>query len=193
MPDVVPLLPLFLRLEGRTVLVAGAGAVAERKVESLLEARACVRLVAPEATPHLQQLAAEGRLQWRPRRFEEADLEGAWLVVSATGDPSAQRAITAAAEAMGRFVLAVDDVPNATAYSGAVVRRPPFLIAISSSGAAPALTRVVREIIEQVLPTEDWVEYAKALRERWIADGTPMGERFGALVTALKEKAKGRE
>ncbi len=183
------LLPLFLKLDGRTVLVVGAGMIAERKVGSLLEAHASVRVVAPEATEGLQAKAREGVLEWIPRRFEEADAEGAWLVVAATGDAETQRRVAAAAEARRLFVLSVDDPPNASAYSGAVVSRPPFQVAISSSGATPALTRLVREIVEQVLPGDDWVEHAKKLRAQWIADGTPMGERFGQLVRSLKDRA----
>jgi siroheme synthase-like protein len=181
------LFPVFLKLAGRAVLVVGAGPVAERKVEALVEAGARVRLVSPDATADLGRMADEGRLQWVPRRFEERDVEGAWLVVSATGDPDTQRRVTAAAEARRLFVLAVDDPPNASAYSGAIVRRPPFLVAISSSGATPALTRVLREIIEQLLPGPRWVEEARALRQRWLADGIPMGDRFGDLVRHLKD------
>jgi siroheme synthase-like protein len=190
MPDgQASLLPLFLKLDGRAVLVVGAGAIAERKVASLLEAQALVRVVSPDATAAVRALARDGRLEWVPRRFEEGDVEGTWLVISATGDPETQRRVTVAAEARRIFVLAVDDPPNASAYSGAVVRRLPFLIAISSSGATPALTRVVKEIIEQVLPGDEWVAHAKRLRAQWLADGTPTGERFGALVRSLKDRA----
>jgi siroheme synthase-like protein len=186
---VVPLFPLFLKLEGRAVLVVGAGPVAERKVASLLEAGAEVRVVAPQATPEVLRLAGAGRIAWTPRAFDEADLDGAWLIVAATGDPQVQRRIAATAEARRVFLLAVDDPPNASAYSGAVVRRPPFLVAISSSGATPALARLVREIVEQVLPGDAWVEHARRLRDRWIADETPMGERFAELVRELAERA----
>ena len=184
------LFPLFLKLTGRAVLVVGAGPMAERKVHSLLASGATVRIVAPEATAELQRLAAEGLLSWTARRFEERDVDCAWLVVAATGQPETQRRVAAAAEERRIFLLAVDDPSNASAYSGAIVRRPPFQVAISSSGAAPALTRVLREIIEQVLPGDGWVEHARALREKWIADGTPVGERFGALVRDLKERAR---
>jgi siroheme synthase-like protein len=186
------LFPLFLKLAGRAVLVVGAGPVAERKVASLRASGAKVRIVAPDATAELQRLAGEGLLVWQARGFAESDVDGAWLVVAATGDPETQRRVAAAAEARRVFLLAVDDPPNASAYSGAVVDRPPFLVAISSSGATPALTRLLREIVEQVLPGEGWIEHARALREKWIADGTPMGERFGALVRDFKERAKER-
>jgi siroheme synthase-like protein len=181
--------PLFLKLAGRSVLVVGAGAMAERKVHSLLASGARVHIVAPDATAELQRLAREGLVAWTARRFENSDIDSTWLVIAATGQPETQRRVAAAADARRVFLLALDDPSNASAYSGAVVRRPPLQVAISSSGAAPALTRLLREIIEQVLPGEAWVEHARALRERWIADGTPMGERFGMLVRDLKERA----
>jgi precorrin-2 dehydrogenase/sirohydrochlorin ferrochelatase len=123
------------------------------------------------------------------RGLVERDVEGARLVVAATSDPAAQRLALEACEARGIFVVAVDDPPNATAYGGAVVRRPPFVVAISSSGVAPGLTRLVREVIEAVLPADDVVETARRLREQWKSEGRPMGERFVELV---KEIAKRR-
>jgi uroporphyrin-III C-methyltransferase/precorrin-2 dehydrogenase/sirohydrochlorin ferrochelatase len=179
------LLPLFLKLAGRDVLVVGAGAVAERKVESLLEAGARVRIVAPEATDGLQRMAAAQRIAWAARAFEDADLDGAWLVFAATADAGVQQRVAAAAGSRRVFCVAVDDPANASAYSGAVVRREPFTIAISSSGATPALTRLVREVIEHVLPGDAWVERAKELRAKWIAEGTPMGKRFAELVREM--------
>jgi siroheme synthase-like protein len=182
------LYPLFLKLEGRAALVVGAGSVAERKIAALLEAGARVRVVAPEATDGVKRLVAEGSVEWRARAFEASDADGVWVAVAATSDAGVQRAVAQAAEERRVFVVAVDDVPNASAYSGSVVRRDPFAIAISSSGEAPALTRLLREIVEQLIPPDDWVEEAKRLRARWMADGTPMGERFAELVRTLKER-----
>ncbi len=170
------------------MLVVGAGSVAERKIASLVEAGAQVRVVAPEAVEAVQRLSDAGAIEWRARRFEEADLDGVWLVMAATSDPAVQRTVGDGARARRVFCVAVDDPPNATAYSGGVVRRPPFLIAISSSGATPALTRLVREIIEYVLPGDEWVEHAQRLRAKWLADGTPMAERFSQLVREWRDR-----
>ena len=183
------LYPLFLKLGGKDVLVLGAGVVAEKKIADLVAAGARVRVVSPEATPAVQDLAARGVVAWEARRFEVADVAGAWLVVAATTDPGAQEAAAQAAEERRVFIIAVDDLPNTSAYSGAVIRREPFLVAISSSGEAPALSRLLRQVLEQALPDTEWVEAARALRERWKADATPMGSRFGELVRAFKEKA----
>jgi len=182
--------PVFLKLEGRKVLVVGAGSVAARKVMSLLESHATICVVAPKANADIEQLARDGRIEWHPRAFEDADVDGAWLVVASTSDPNVQRRIAEAARTRCTFVIAVDDVVNSSAHSGAIVRRSPFTIAISSSGATPALTRLVREIIEQVLPPEEWIEHAKQLRAKWLAQGKPAGERFGELVRELAARAR---
>jgi siroheme synthase-like protein len=190
-PGGASLYPVFLKLEGRRVLVVGAGPVAERKVETLLGAKAVVRVVAPEASPAIREWAAQGTVEWLARAFEPADADGAWLVIASTSDAAVQRSVADAAEARGRFVIAVDDPAHASAYSGAVVSRPPFTIAISSSGAAPALTRLVREVVEHVLPSEDAIADAQKLRAKWLASGTPIGDRFDELVRELTSRRPG--
>jgi len=180
------LMPLFLDLEGRDVLVVGAGEVAARKIDELVTAKARVRVVAPRVHEAIDASA----VSIHARGFEERDVEGTWLVIAATNDDGVQRAVAEACQKARVFCVAVDDPKNASAYGGGVVRRGPTTIAISTSGEAPALARLLREIIEEMLPGDDWLETARALREKWKSDGTPMGSRFAELVRAFKEKAR---
>ena len=170
--------PLFLRLEGRAVLVVGAGSVGARKIAELLDAGATVTVVATVVSPYVRALP----VTVHERAFETADVEGAWLVIGATNDAAVNRAIAAAADARRVFVNAVDDPESASAFFGAVLRRPPFVVAISSSGEAPALTRLLREVLEGALPQPHWVAAARALRAEWKRDATPMADRFPMLV-----------
>lgn len=186
------LYPLFLRLRGRRVLVVGAGSVGARKVEELLAAEADVRVVAARASEPVRAHAAAGRVHLEERAFRAGDEEGAWLVIAATNDPRANAEVTAAAEARRIFVNAVDDPPNASAYFAARLERPPFTIAISSGGAAPALSRLMRELLESVLPTEDAIRAAERLRAEWRARGVPIEARFDELVRALADARKSR-
>ncbi len=179
------LYPLFLRLEGRRVVVVGGGEVASRKVRELLATGARVSVVASHASDAIETWAAAGTLELARRAFEERDLDGAWLVIAATDDREVNASVAAAAETRQVFVNAVDDPNNASAYFASIVRRPPFTIAISSGGELPALSRLVREVIESALPEQRWVEAARALRAKWKREGTPMGERFGELVRRL--------
>lgn len=172
------LYPLFLRLRDRRVLVVGGGSVGARKVAELVEAGANVVVVAKETS-------ITG-VEVHRRAFVETDLDGVWLVIAATNDRETNRAIAAAAESRRVFVNAVDDPPNASAFFGAVIRRAPFLIAISSSGELPAMSRLLREMIEAALPSDQWIERARQLRREWKANNTPMQERFAQLVAAIK-------
>jgi siroheme synthase-like protein len=185
-----PLHPLFLKLESRDVLVVGAGTVAERKIAELVEAKARVRVVAPSASDTVKGLVAARAVRWEARVFEEKDLEGAWLVISATGDPNVQRHVTDVAERHRTFVLAVDDKANASAYGCATLRRGLVTIAISTSGESPALARLIREVLEHALPESDWVDHARALRDRWRSDGTPFESRFSELVKSVKDRLR---
>src|SRR6185503_2599807 len=98
-----PLLPLFLDLAGRRVLLVGGGEVAAAKLAQLVAARADVRVVAPEVT---ESIAGSGVVVDR-RAFAPADLDETWLVVAAA-TPEVNREVAAAAGARRVFVNAVD-------------------------------------------------------------------------------------
>jgi siroheme synthase-like protein len=175
------LLPLFLRLEGRRVLVVGAGTVAARKIEALIAVGARVEVVAPSVNAEVEAMS----VTFHRRAFVESDVEGAWLVIAATNDSEVNARIASACESRRVFVNAVDDPPNASAYFGGLIRRGPFTIAISSRGEAPALTRLLREVIEGALPPDRWIAEARALRRKWKSEKTPMESRFAELVAAI--------
>ena len=181
MPD---LLPLFLNVTGRAVVLVGGGRVATAKLQQLLAAGADVTVVAPAISDEIK--AGGPGVRVHERAFEPADLDGAWLVVAAA-TPEVNRAVAAAAEARHLFVNAVDDPANATAYLSGVVRRDAVTIAISTSGAAPALTALLREGLDALLPRDLTAWLARAREERlvWRRDAVPMAERKPRLLAAL--------
>ena len=187
------LLPLFLNLTGRTVVLVGGGRVAAAKLRQLLAAGANVTVVAPEirneitgGDPERVALLERGSVSIRQRPFEASDLDNAWLVVAAA-TPDVNRAVAAAAEARHLFVNAVDDPPNASAYLSGVVRRDGVTVAISTSGDAPALTALLREGLDALLPRDlaSWVGRAREERVVWRRDGVPMEARKPKLLRAL--------
>ncbi len=177
-----PLFPLFLRLEGRRAVVVGGGPVAAARAARLAEAGARVTVVAPRVTGEAERLAAEVRR----RRFDPADLDGAWLAVAAA-TPEVNRAVARAAEERRVFVNAVDDPASASAYTGGVLRRGGLVVALSTEGRAPALAGLLREGIEALLPdeVEAWVGLAERLRAADRARGVPLARRRPRLLEAL--------
>src|SRR5258708_8081673 len=81
--------PIFLKLESRPVLVVGAGAIAEGKIEGLVAERASVKVIAPEATPQIRQWASAGGVEWEQRPYRTAAPEGEILVIVPTSSPQA--------------------------------------------------------------------------------------------------------
>jgi len=177
--------PIFLDLHDREVLVVGAGLIASRKILDLVAAGARVRVIATRASLEVEELAKSGAVTLERRAFAEADITNPWFIVSATGDPTVEGRVFAVAESKRIFVLAVDDLAHASAASGSVIRRYPFIVSISSSAEVPAMTRLLREVLERVLPEESWISVARDLRAKWRRSGTPMASRFEELVRAV--------
>jgi uroporphyrin-III C-methyltransferase/precorrin-2 dehydrogenase/sirohydrochlorin ferrochelatase len=183
------LFPAFLRLSGKRVLVVGAGPVAASKLKALLDAEALVTVVAPDV--HADIAAAPVTIHRRP--FELGDLDGVWYDVAAA-PPEINRAVSAAAAERQLFVNAVDDPPNASVYLGAIVKREDVIIAISTSGRAPALAGLLREGLDRLLPADlqAWLRVADEERVRWKQTGVPMEERRPELLRALNAIYVGR-
>ena len=164
--------PIFLKLEGKLVLVVGDGPVAREKMERALEAGARVRQVAPEIN----------------HAFRDDDLDGAWLAIAAA-TPEVNRAVRVAADARRVFVIAVDDVASCSAYGAARIDRGGLTVAISSDGRAPALVALLRRAIESLLPDEieTWREIAERERAAHRAADVPMEQRRPLLLRALNK------
>ncbi|PFG42300.1 uroporphyrinogen-III C-methyltransferase [Isoptericola jiangsuensis] len=116
------LYPLGLRVRDRLVVVVGGGPVAARRTRGLLDAGARVRVVAPDLTEPLATLVASGDVEHVARPYASGDLDGAWLVHTATGVPEVDAAVAADAEAARTFCVVASDAAAATAWVPAVAR-----------------------------------------------------------------------
>ena len=110
---------LGLRLRGRRVLVVGGGTVAARRVPRLLAAGADVILVSPAVTPALEELAAQGRIDWRHRPYAAGDCAEAWLAIACADRPEVNAAVAEEAAAQRTWCVRADDAAAATAWTPA--------------------------------------------------------------------------
>jgi len=144
------LYPLGLRITGRLVVVVGGGPVALRRVRALLDAGALVRVVAPVAVPGLDDLQAAGRVELVVREYRDGDLDGAWLVHVATGDPGVDAAVAADAEAARVFAVTAGDASLGTAWVPAVARQDDVVVAVNA-GRDPRRAQAVRDGVAAAL------------------------------------------
>ena len=128
--------PLTLRIAGRKVVVVGGGHVATRRAHALVEAGADLTVISPTLTARLAELADQGRITWEQRPYRDGDLEGAWLVQTATADAATDDRVAADAEASAIWCLKGGDPEAASAWTPAVARVDDVLIAVSGGGDA---------------------------------------------------------
>ena len=133
--------------------MVGAGAVARRKLELLVAAKAEVTVVALAASPEVADYCREHGVVVEQRPFDAEDVAGRLLVIAATDDSEVNEQVFAACRSQGVLVNCVDRGELSTAIFPAIVDRDPVTVGISTGGTSPTLARHLRERIETLLPT----------------------------------------
>ena len=167
------LYPVNLNIKGKTCVIIGGGEVATRKARELIACDALVKIVSPQFSQTLAELAQKKVLELHSREYRNKDLEGAFLVFAATNDKSVQSMIMAEAERRGILVNSADDPTMCTFHVPAKVRRGNFLLTISTGGGSPALAAKLRQELEEEFGAEyqQFVELLAKIRQRVVADG----------------------
>lgn len=182
--------PVSLLLSDRLCVVVGAGAVAARKVEGLLDAGARVRVVAPRIDPAISQLQ-DGRVECVCADYDASQLEGARVVIAATDLRDVNERVLRDARERGCLVNVVDDPELCDFIVPAITRRGELSIAIQTGGASPALARNLRRKIEAALPERigEYVEAVGRLRGEVMRDVPDDGRRREVLEFLASEEA----
>jgi uroporphyrin-III C-methyltransferase / precorrin-2 dehydrogenase / sirohydrochlorin ferrochelatase len=182
--------PIFFDLLDRKVVVVGGGEEAVRKIRLLLKTPAQIHVIAPELH---DEIKTDPRINWLATEFTPELLDGAALVYSA--DPELNAAVSAAAQARGIPVNAVDQASISTFIVPSIVDRDPVVVAIGTEGTAPVLGQGIRAKIDALLPAKlgELAYVASTLRAR-VAKNVPHGNArrsfwqnyfFGAAREAL--------
>ncbi len=145
--------PVFLDLKKRRCLLVGGGEVATRKGRMLAKAGAVLRIVAPEISAELRELANTSGGELLQREYQTSDLQDCVLAIAATDIESLNEKISADAQALQLPVNVVDTPALCTYITPAIIDRSPLVIAVSSGGEAPVLARLVRAKLETLIPT----------------------------------------
>jgi precorrin-2 dehydrogenase / sirohydrochlorin ferrochelatase len=191
------LFPMFVKLEGRPVLVVGAGLVAESKIGGLLDTGAKICVVALQVSEQVREWNRTGKIALEERAFLPADLDGVFLVVVGTSSSAVNELIFGEAQRRGILCNVVDVPDQCDFYYPAVVRRGDLQIAISTSGQSPSLAQKLRQQMERQFGPgyAAWVAELGATRrevlrssldperKRYLLHSLASREAFEAMVT----------
>jgi siroheme synthase-like protein len=156
--------PVNLLVAGRRCVVVGAGRIAVRKIEALLDAGAEVHVIATELDESVRAWADAGRLTASERAFAAADLDDAWLATAATSDPAVNQAVFDAGELRRVWVNAADDPDHCSFTLMSVIRQGDLVVTIGTGGRSPALATYLKRHV-----------------------GEEMGPEYGTLLELLSE------
>jgi len=145
-------LPIFFQIRGRHCLVVGGGEVASRKARLLIRAGAVVNIVAPDIDGELRDLALKSGGRELRSTYAANFLEGMSLVVAATDENTINAAVSRDCMDRNIPVNVVDNPSLCSFIMPAIVDRSPMVIAVSSGGDSPVLTRHIKTLIEKAVP-----------------------------------------
>src|SRR5271168_2877863 len=182
---------MFLKLEGRHVLVVGAGKVGEPKIQGLLATGAQIHVVAIQASEATRQWARTGAITLHERAFVSTDLDGVFLVVVATASRELNQHVFEEAQRRGILCNVVDVPHQCDFFYGAVVQRGALQIAISTAGNSPSLAQRIRKQLERQFGAgyARWVADLGATRSRVLASDLAPERKRELLQSLASEHA----
>lgn len=155
--------PIYVELQDKPILVVGGGTVAWRKVKTLLDHGAVVRIVAPKILPELAKLLEGGRCVWVEKEYACEDLMDAVLIFACTEDDNVNKAVARQAQEAIRLINVVDDPEKCTFIVPSILERGDLSIAVSTGGSSPITARQIRVELEE-LYGDEYEEYLTLLK-----------------------------
>ncbi|HKA13050.1 MAG TPA: siroheme synthase CysG [Candidatus Dormibacteraeota bacterium] len=184
--------PVSLALENRRCVVLGGGPLAAEKMQGLLRAGARVTVIAAEAGAQIRRAAVDGLIALVERDYVSGDLQGAWLVIDASGREDINAASRREAEDRRVLLNVVDRAELCDWIAPAIVQRGPLQVAVSTSGESPFLASALRRRLEQDLG-EEWEPFVRlvgALRRRLREQGAPIQGQEAVYAALLRSDVR---
>ncbi|BAF70882.1 precorrin-2 dehydrogenase/sirohydrochlorin ferrochelatase family protein [Nitratiruptor sp. SB155-2] len=177
--------PALLKLQSRRILVIGGGKIAGDKISHLLDFTQNITIIAPHIDARVLQMAQENGLQIIQREYQKGDVKGFFIVIVAVDDLEVQKEVFNECHQEGALCNAVDSIEYCDFIFPSYIKEGDLIIAFSTSGASPALSKYLRRAIQKLLPKDiaRFIEEIKALRQK-----LPKGkERMQLLDSKAKE------
>lgn len=154
-------MPVNIRLKDRKCLVVGGGAVALRKIETLMEYDTDITVIAPEVDKKIEYYAGRGNISIKHREYQSPEALDYGLVISATDDNAINEKVCEDCRKVGVPVNVVDNPPLCDFIFPATLHRDCLSVSVSSDGQAPFLSGHIKTILEEMFEKKRWTTIAQ--------------------------------
>ena len=158
--------PAFIKLDNKKILIVGGGYIAYEKLDHLLDFTHDIKVIAPELSSQMQERIKKESLLFEQRRYEVGDIADVAVVVVAVDDIALQAEIFQESKTYHCLCNAVDSVDYCDFIFPSYIKKDDLTIAVSTSGASPAMAKHLRRFLERVIPENigAFLKEMKALR-----------------------------
>ena len=144
--------PIYLDAKYINAMIIGGGEVAARKIELLLKSTTNIAIMSETLNSSVERLVNVHQLTWLKHNYQPGHLDNCNIVIAATDSSDVNSAIATESTQLKLLTNVVDQPALCSYITPAIIDRSPIIIAMSSSGSAPILLRMLREQIEKTLP-----------------------------------------
>ncbi len=189
-----PLYPVFLRLDRLPMLIVGAGEVGHEKLSFILKSspNAQIDIVAPWVSDPVQELISEfpDQINVINREFAPDDVIDHDIIIAATNIPDVNKAVHQAAKEHKKIVNVADTPDLCDFYMCSIVTRGDVKVGISTNGKSPTFAKRMRQLLEEIMPTEtnDLVNNLKVIRDRLKGDFEEKVKELNRLTKSLVDE-----
>ena len=158
------MIPLLISLSDKRCIIIGGGAMATRRMRSLLNEKAQVTIVSPEVTPAIEDATKTSQVTWIQDRYNETHIDGAFLVIAATNNSDVNRGIMRDAKRHGILCNDAGEAEEGDVIFPGFIQKGDLLISVSTHGASPS---IAKDILHQI--------------------DAFYGDEYGTLMTILRD------
>lgn len=182
-------MPILLDLTNKSIVIIGGGAIAERRVNKLMQFDAYITVMSPTLTAKLQKLYEQQQIQWLAQDYSIHQLPPAALVVVATNNKAVNRMVKQELPQQTLLNMASDSEQGDVVFPG-ILKRGRLSISVSTSGASPKLTTAILAELQQQFPPdyEQYVDFLYTCRQQIKQSNISHAEQQKLLATVLDDK-----
>ncbi len=176
--------PAFVKLDNKKILIVGGGKIAYEKLGHLLDFTPSISLIAKEFCDDIISVIEDNTLEYDQRAYRTGDIKGFDIIIIAVDNLSLQAEIYGESRQYRSLCNAVDSVDYCDFIFPSYIKKGDLTLAISTSGASPALAKQLRIYLQKIIPDSitEFLSEMKSLRKN-----LPKGKERMLL---LEEKAK---